>query len=104
MTNKIKSYVGDDLVIECKKLPRMGQNIFIDSDMGKVKIGRIYDIIGAVESPFVVAKIFKENKKYIKSYEELINKQAYFESKNKNGKEKRKRRGWKWKEKRKRKN
>jgi len=103
MTNKIKSYVGDDIVIECKKLPRMGQNVFIDSDSGKVKIARIYDIIGTVDSPFAAAKIFKENKKYIKSYEELINKQVYFEIKNKNGKEKGGKRRWKWRGKRKQK-
>ena len=100
MTDKIISYVGDDIVINCKKLPFSRQNVFIDSDAGKIKIGRVYDTIGTVDSPFVVAKIFKESKKYIKSYEELINKPVYFDAKNKNGKEKKEQGRWKWRGKR----
>jgi len=77
MPNKIISCVGEEIVVECENLPRLGQNILMDSDAGRVRIARVYDIIGTVESPFVVGKIFRENKKYIKSYEDLINKPVY---------------------------
>lgn len=78
MANKIKSYVGKDIVIECKSKPTTGRSVFIDTPAGRIKIARTYDIIGTTDSPFVVAKIFKENERYIKSYEELINKLVYF--------------------------
>ena len=46
MTNKIISYVGEDIIIECKNLPKMGQNILIDSENGRVIIARVHDLIG----------------------------------------------------------
>ncbi|ODS37001.1 hypothetical protein BEH94_08105 [Candidatus Altiarchaeales archaeon WOR_SM1_SCG] len=104
MESKIKSYVGDDIIIECNDMYVLGRNIFMDSNRGRVKIARVYDIIGNVESPYAVAKIFKQNKRYIKSYEELINKTVYLQAENKNVKKIRRNGKPNWKGKRRQKN
>ncbi len=78
MTNKIISYVGEDLIIECKNLPKMGQNILIDAENGRVIIARVHDLIGRANAPYAVATFLRDSRKYIKSYEELINMPVYY--------------------------
>ena len=71
---KIKSIVGNEIVVESKELkelPKVGSIAFVQEK----RIGRIFDIIGRVTMPYVIIKAFRN----INS-EELINELVYIKN------------------------